>query len=130
MSPRPGRLGILTVITRKRVASAYRARIFSGRLEPCIAAGGHVHPRPRRSPRVRALCAENDRRQSKWDPGSHGAITSVACRAKTKPRREAGQWMWNGEPSISGRTAVGQARFLASAALCRYSFDRDDMQGE
>src|SRR5262245_29891711 len=90
MSPRSGRLGILTVITRKRVASPYRALIFSGRLEPCIAAGGHVHPRPRRSPRVRPSCAENDRRQSKWDPGSPGAITSVACRAKTKTPARSG----------------------------------------
>src|SRR5262249_8215604 len=42
MSPRPGRLGILTVIARKRVASPYRALTFSGRLEPCITAGGHI----------------------------------------------------------------------------------------
>src|SRR5262245_20075287 len=43
--PRPGRLGILTVIARKRAASPYRALIFLGRLEPCIAVGGHVRLR-------------------------------------------------------------------------------------
>ena len=42
MSPRPGRLGILTVIARKRVASPYRALTFSGRLELYTAAGGHI----------------------------------------------------------------------------------------
>src|SRR5262245_33909500 len=42
MSPKPGRLGILTVMARKGVASPYRALTFSGRLELCIAAGGHI----------------------------------------------------------------------------------------